>query len=307
MVLGATKGKKNLRLIEHETKKEYTVKEFLRYLNTNHPKLKKIESTLHGTFESTKYGSGFNFNEIREYQIGDDLRHISWSATARTNTLQTKEYFAEKELNSVFLIDISTSMFCGKKAETFLNLCAFLLSLAATFSEKIGGLFFSDNIKYHFQMSSAASQSNIVFQSLLNYYLSLSENLNPEPASTNLSKALDFSKRYFIKKGLIFIVSDFINISNWEKIFYEYSKKQNIHSFQIYDQVDFMIPKSGYACLIDPETKEQFFVNTDNEIVQESYKGVMANKQTNLINFLKSALISHMVIEHSDFEHIKVN
>ena len=82
---------KNSSLPKNFYKEHYSLKEFLRQIDLNHEKLKKINGLLHGNFQSAQYGVGYNFNEIREYKMGDDLRHISWSATAKTNTLQTKE------------------------------------------------------------------------------------------------------------------------------------------------------------------------------------------------------------------------
>ena len=193
---------------------QYSLQEFLRQIDPNKAKLKKIEAILHGAYQSTKSGPGFDFNEIREYKMGDDLRHISWNATAKTGTLQVKEYFTEKEMRSYFLIDISNSMFCGNKMESFVQLVAFLLNFATSFSEKIGGVFFSNDIKYHFPMMSSSTQANIMFQTFLNLINNLSSKITPF-TNTDIYKAIEFTKRYFNKKCLIFLISDFINISHW--------------------------------------------------------------------------------------------
>ena len=99
----------------------------------------------------------------------------------------------------------------------------------------------------------------------------------------------------------IIIISDFINLANWEKSVYQISQNQNIYSFQIYDPIDFNLPKSGYVTIIDPETKERCIVNTDNKIIKESYNKEMTKKQEDLTNFLKSIGIHHLVIEKADF------
>ena len=195
---------KNLNLTEHETKRQYNLKDFLKQIDLSKAKFKKIKGLLHGAFQSNRTGSGFNFNEIREYKIGDDLRHISWSATAKTNNLQTKEYFTEKEIRSYFLIDISYSMFCGNKAELFINLLAFLLNLTSNFSEKIGGLFFTDDIRYNFPLSYAHSQANIMFQTVIDFFNNIGnqqKSINTNVQHTNILKALEFTKKYFTKNG----------------------------------------------------------------------------------------------------------
>ena len=282
----------------------YTLRDFLRQIDLNNPKLKKIEAMLYGNFQSSKIGTGFDFNEIREYKIGDDLRHISWSATAKTGTLHTREYFAEKEVNSFFLIDISNSMFCGNKSESFIQLLAFLLNIVCNFSEKIGGVFFSDEIKYHFPLGQPRIQSNIMFQTLIGFYNNLVTLVKEETdkvKTTNLFKALEFTKRYFVKKGMIFIISDFINLTSWEKLIFETGQKQNIYSFQIYDPIDFNLPKTGYITIIDPETKELCTVNTDSKIIQETYYKFMIQNEEKLKRFLKSIGVNHMIIEKNDF------
>ncbi len=284
--------------------KSCNLKDFIKQINLNKDKLKKFEALLHGAFQSSKFGSGFDFNEIREYKIGDDLRHISWNATAKTGTLQTKEYFTEKEIYSYFLIDISNSMFCGNKPEPFIKLFAFLLNMIVNFSEKVGGVFFSDEIKYIFPLSGASSQTNLMFEALLNVLDSLSTQ-NKEKSTlrtvTNFSSALDFAKRIFLKKGMIFVISDFINISNWEKLIFETSQKQNIYLFQIYDPLDFSLPQKGYIALIDPETKQRCTVNTDSKIIQENYHNLMLEKQKRLKMFFESIGTHHLIIEKNDF------
>ena len=118
---------------------------------------------------------------------------------------------------------------------------------------------------------------------------------------TNFSSALSFAKRSFLKKGLIFIISDFINISNWEKSFFETSQKQNIYLFQIYDPLDSSLPQKGYITLIDPETKQRCTVNTDSKIIQENYHNLMLEKQKRLKMFFESIGTHHLQIEKKDF------
>ncbi len=290
---------KNLNLTEKNA--SYSIKEFVRQININNPKLKRIEAILHGNFQSMQAGSGLDFNEIREYKMGDDLRRISWNATAKTNSLQTKEYFGEKEIRSYFLVDISNSMFCGNKPECLIQLFVFLLNLSIGFSEKVGGVFFTSEIKFHFPPREATSQANIIFQTYLNFFNNLKDKLSTATTITNISGALDFTKRYFPKKGIVFLISDFINFTNWEKQMFETSHFQSIYSFQISDLLDIKLPKSGYVTIIDPETNEKCTVNTDSKIVQETYINTMNQNQTKLVAFLSSLGVNHIVIEKSDF------
>lgn len=293
-------SQKNLNLTKEYIKSTSTLKDFFRLIDPNKAKLKKIEALLHGSFKSSFVGPGFDFNEIREYRMGDDLRHIDWNATAKTRTLQVKEYFSEREIRSYFLIDISNSMFCGNKLEPFIKLVSFLLTISCTFSERIGGVLFSNEIKYYFPLKEANFQANVIFKTLY----SLIENWNTKIlpfTNTDIVKALEFTKRNFLKKGVIFLISDFINLSNWQKFAYELSLKQNIYSFQVFDLVDFNLPKGGYIPLIDPETNQRSFVNTDSKLVQQKYYYLMKEKQDNLNHFLKTISVSHFVIDKNDF------
>lgn len=293
---------KNLALTEHETKRQCSLKEFIRQIDLNKSKLKKIESLLAGPFQSTKIGTGFDFNEIREYKMGDDLRHISWSTTAKTGTLHTKEYFAEKEITSYFLIDISNSMLCGNKLDPFVQLFAFLLNLSSRLSEKIGGVFFSHDINYIFPIEHANTQANIIFQTFINFIYDINKKVSIPSTYTNLYKALEFTQKHFHKKGFVYLISDFVNLANWEKSIFQTSQKQNIYSFQIYDPIDFQLPKNGYVTIIDPETNQRCIVNTDNKLTQESYYKTMIQRQEELKSFLKKIGVHHMAIEKSDFE-----
>lgn len=286
-----------------ESRKPYSLKEFLRQINSNSSKLKKIEALLHGTFQSKEVSTGLDFNEIREYKIGDDLRHISWKSLAKTGKLHTKEYFAEKEVRTFFLIDISNSMFCGKKLKTLISLSAFLLNLSCTFSEKIGGVFFSSDIKYHFPLSQSYTQADIMFHALINFLNNPSKKniLKVENENTNLSKAFEFTNQSFHKKGMVFIVSDLINLSSWGKMIFDIAKKHNVYFFQIYESLDFSLSSIGYVTLIDPETNKRFFVNTDSKVIKETYLDLMNEKQKKLEEFLRTIEVKHFVIEQGDF------
>lgn len=285
---------------EHEKSKNL-LKDFLRRFDLQKVKLKKIEAELSGYIQSSKSGSGFDFNEIREYKIGDDLRHISWKTIAKTGKLHTKEYYTEKEVRAYFLIDISTSMFCGNKFNTFLNFFVFMLNKASTFCEKIGGVFFSNEIQYYFPFRETHSQANIMLQTFINYYHKLKDKTETKPVRTNLAQAINFTKQYFRRKGIVFLISDFTNLKDWEKSFFEISQKQNIFSFQIHDPIDFELHKIGYITLIDPETKQRFVVNTDSKRLHMAYKAYTKEKQKLLNNFLSTIGAKHIVIEQKDF------
>lgn len=282
-------------------KEQYSLKDFVKHLDLNKPKLKKIEYLLHGLYQSLRKGEGFDFNEVREYIIGDDLRHISWSTTAKTGTLHTKEYFGEKEIRTFFILDISNSVFCGNKLETTTNLLAFLLHIACNFSEKIGGLFFSEDIKYNFPFVESNIQANIIFKTFLNMTSKIKEKIIKHPTMTNMSLALDFTKRYFQKKGLLFLISDFISIKNWEKSVYLTSEHQNIYTFQVYDETDIKLPKSGIVKIVDPETYEEITVNTDSKLIRDTYNKLALKKIENISNFLKGIEVHHITVDKSDF------
>ena len=292
---------KSFNLTEAGNINDYSLKDFIRLLNFS-PKLKKIESLLSGRFSSAQTGSGYDFNEIREYKIGDDLRHISWNATAKTGILHTKEYYAEKEIKTYFLVDISNSMLCGNKLSPLIQLFAFLLNVSCSFSEKIGGLFFSDDIKYNFPIAQSSSQANIMFQSFLNVKENFKDKITDFPCTTNLGKALELTKKHFCKKGLIVLISDFIGLTNWEKSIYSATVNQNIYSFQIYDPVDYELPKSGYVAVVDPETHSTCFVNTDSNSIRKAYNNKMNKRQEELEIFLKKLGVIHSKIEKSDFD-----
>lgn len=295
-------SQKNLSSADKSFSKNYSLKDFIRQINLHNPKLKKIEALLHGRFESINKGDGFNFNEIREYKLGDDLRNISWTTTAKTGILHIKEYLSEKEIKTYFIADISNSMFCGNKLNIFIQLFAFLLNTSLVFSEKIGGLFFSRDVRYFFPLMHSANQANIIFQTLLNHIDNKLTSQSNQPELTNISGALDFSKRYFRKKGLIILISDFINLNKWEKTLYEMTQKYNIYSFQVYDKVDYFLPRSGYVSIIDPETQNRLIVNTDNELIQKAYENEMKTRNESLKLFLNNLNIHHAIIGNEYFE-----
>ena len=150
-------------------------------------------------------------------------------------------------------------------------------------------------------MRHANTHANIMFSTLINFLNTFPEKITIAPSYTNLSKALEFTSKYFNKVGIIFIISDFIGLSNWEKNIYKVSQKHNIFSFQIYDPLDFTLVKAGYLSIIDPETNKRVIVNTDSKLVQEAYVNLMREKQEQLNIFLKKIGAKHFLIEKGDF------
>ncbi len=286
------------------SQEKYSLRDFLRNIDLNSKNFKKIESAISGHFKSTLSGPGFDFNEIREYKPGDDLRHISWSNTAKTGRLHSKEFFSEREFQSVFLIDISNSMFCGNKFNTFIKTVAGVLKIASSFSDKLGSVFFSDDIKYHFPLLNSKSQMNIIFESLVDYYFNLDSKVSNLRQNTNIFNALEFSKQYFSKKSIIFIISDFINLYNFEKILFETASKQNVYLFQMYDELDYKLPNLGYVNIIDPETKEYCTVNTDSKLIQKEYFKLMSSNNDKLSNLFKLSGAKHFLINEGYFRTI---
>lgn len=294
---------KNLDLNNPAKTTVYTLKDFLRGITLNPEKFKSIESALSGILKSKNSGTGFDFHEIREYIPGDDLRHISWTTTARTGNLHTKEYYPEKETYSYFLLDVSNSMLCGNKLKTLLNTFAFLLNLASVFSEKIGGIFFADEIKYSFPFSASSTQANLMFDTLIKSVDSSSNKNSETPYlnGTDFSKPLDFVKRYFSRKGFLFIISDLLFSSSFEEKIFEATQKQNVYFFQIYDPIDFNLPPSGYVTFIDPENNQRFTVNTDNNLIRGNYNSYMLDNQKRIGSFMRTIGAHHLTIEKGDY------
>ncbi|MDR1126668.1 MAG: DUF58 domain-containing protein [Treponema sp.] len=230
------------------------------------------EELLAGDFTSVFRGQGIEADEVRRYQIGDDVRSIDWNVSARFATPYVKMYREERELSVYLCLDCSASMMCGSLMSRFeqATLTAALIAFSAERSgERLGAVFFDKGISQFF---SARKGKRNTF-TMINEALNIAENSASSsfrrfgtekraPAGSNLKDALACLGRILKRHTLIFVISDFFCV-NWEQEMGKLCQKHDVIAVRITDPLDLSLFNVGLIAMEDPETGVRFHAPTN--------------------------------------------
>ena len=216
---------------------------------------KKINTMFSGEYRSAFKGYGLSFDSVREYIPGDDVRSIDWNVSARMNHLYIKEYIEERELSIVLIVDVSASTLFGSgrsKRDVVLEFVTFMLHLAQMNNDRISVILFSDRIEKYLKPRKGRKFVLKVLDEILM--------IRPSGRGTDLPAALDFFQQVTRKRGIVFVVSDFLSGSHDEvmlkmKIL---ARRHDIIPVQVSDPMEKNMKVSGLVEFIDLETGENF-------------------------------------------------
>lgn len=224
---------------------------------------KKVNSRFAGQYRSAFKGNGIQFENVREYQYGDEVKTIDWNVSARMNHLYVKQYMEERELNIVLMIDISGSMEYGggkKKSDILLEVTAVLLFLAQYNNDSISVLLFSDKVEYFFKPKKGRKYVLKVLNDIMT--------LKPESRKTDISQAIDYCSNILKKKSVIFVLSDFID-DNYGIKLKRLRRKHDVIPVKISDPTEKKFRFFGLTQFTDMETGESFYSTKSSEMTDE--------------------------------------
>ena len=225
-----------------------------------------VSEALAGSYHSAFKGQGIDFEEVREYQPGDEVRSIDWNVTAKMGLPFVKQYREERELTIVLAIDISDSGTWGSgdrtKREKLAELGALLAFSANKNGDKVGLLLFSDQVEKYLPPAKGQKHVLRVLREIL-FHQNLSK-------KTDLNEGLRFVNRVMRRRAVVFLLSDFIipeydskEESVQELFLKELSTTRSKHDLvccQVFDKIEIEIPRVGRVCFEDAETGE---IHTD--------------------------------------------
>jgi len=220
-----------------------------------------------GEYHSAFKGRGMSFSEVRSYQYGDDVRMIDWNVTARTGEPYVKIFEEERELTVMLLIDMSQSSFFGTatqmKHEILTEICAVLAFSAINNNDKVGVLFFSDQVEKFMPPKKGRQHILRIIRELLDF--------QPKGNGTNIGAALEYFNNAIKKRSVCFMLSDFLG-SGYEAPLRVAAKKHDIIGLQIVDPREAALPNVGLMRVTDPETGELAWLDTASAKVRQSYE-----------------------------------
>jgi uncharacterized protein (DUF58 family) len=237
-------------------------------------KVKRIEITTRGVvndvfsgeYHSVFKGRGMEFSEVREYQIGDDIRTIDWNVTARQGHPFVKVFEEERELTVMLLVDVSSSGEFGTvrqmKGEIAAEICALLAFSAIKNNDKVGLIIFSDQIEKFVPPKKGKSHVLRVIREILYH--------EPKGAKTDIAAALQFLSSITRRRSVVFLVSDFLS-ADYEKALQIANKRHDIVAITITDPREMDMPNVGFIELEDAETGEIVLLDTSSSDVRSEF------------------------------------
>lgn len=252
---------------------------------------KAVNDSLAGEYESVFKGRGMEFEEVRQYQIGDEIRSIDWNVTAKTGEPYVKLFVEERELTVIFMVDLSASGAFGSiskvKNEVAAEICALLAFSAVKNNDKVGLLVFTDHVEMFIPPAKGTTHVLRIVRELLNF--------QPEQTATDIKAAIEYLGRVIQKKSVVFLVSDFWG-ENFEKPMRILAKKHDLIAISITDPREVKMPKVGLIELVDAETGQQVIIDTSNALFRKEFTRLGQSRQDGLLRLFRSMNVDHVEI-----------
>ncbi len=248
-----------------------------------------VDQHLSGAYHSVFKGQGIEFDEVREYFPGDDVRSIDWNVTARMGHPYIKHFQEERELTVMFLVDISGSQCFGSttrsKAETAAEITCLMALSAIKNQDNIGLIMFSDRI----EKCIPPRKGRTAAMRLVREVLAAEETTN----GTDIAGALRFLNKVQKRKSVIFLISDFLD-KDYEKEMRVVARHHDVICCPISDPREIDLPNVGLIELEDAETGELVLVDTSSSKLRSQFHQTAKEKQENLLTMFRKNKIDHI-------------
>jgi uncharacterized protein (DUF58 family) len=223
--------------------------------------IRRLDGRLQGDYRTLFRGTGIDFLDLREYEPGDDLRHIDWNVTARMDTPYVREYVEDREVTAWLLLDRSASMGFGpvdrQKHLVVTEVAGTIAQLLARGGNRIGAILFDNAIERTIPPGHGRNQ-------VLRIMSLLMQPPKPPTGQTDLGVLLRAALGVARRRSMVVIVSDFISEPGWEKPLALLARRHDVVALQVTDPREFELPSVGMIYVEDAETGEQIFVDTDD-------------------------------------------
>ena len=249
-----------------------------------------------GEYHSAFKGRGMAFSEVREYNYGDDMRDIDWNVTARYNKPYVKVFEEERELTVMLLIDVSESLSFGTstmiKRNMLAEIAATLAFSAIQNNDKIGVIFFSDKIEKFVPPKKGRKHILYIIREILSF--------KPENNKTDIRMALRYLTNAIKKRCTAFLLSDFIDSSDYKQALKIANRKHDLVSIQVYDRLSTELKPVGLMKVLDPETGVEKWVDTSSKKVRDIYRTWWIDQQTEMNMAFKQSNVDSISVSTDD-------
>ncbi len=251
-----------------------------------------VNETMAGRYESVFKGRGIEFEEVREYQPGDEVRAIDWNVTARTGRAYIKRFVEERELTVMLLVDLSRSMAFGSarelKQRIATELCAVLAFSAIKNHDKVGLILFTDRIERFIPPKKGTRHVLRVIREVLSF--------TPQGTGTDLVAALEYLNRVIKRKTVAFLISDFW-CADSRSTLAATNRRHDVIAVHMVDPREAELPDVGWVALEDAESKNgDCILDSSRDSVRAAYSRRYAQHQRKVASMLRAAGIDAVEI-----------
>lgn len=242
-----------------------------------------------GQYVSAFKGRGMEFAEVREYQIGDDIRTIDWNVSARFGQPYVKVFQEERELTVMLVLDLSGSQLFGTrkafKREVLAEVAGMLAFLAIRTNDKVGAILFSSGVEKYIPPKKGASHVWQLIRDIFTY--------EPQDLSTDVVSVLTYLNRVAKRHCIVFFISDCMD-RGFEKPLNLTARKHDLTVIRISDPAEEELPKVGRITLRDPETGATALINTRQKRLRDTWRANRAAHTAYLNDLFKRAGVDHV-------------
>ena len=221
--------------------------------------VRRLDGRLQGDYRTVLRGHGTDFRDVREYEVGDDVRHIDWNVTARMDEMFVRQYTEDRELTAWLLLDHSPSMGFGPvhrtKEHVLCEVAATTAQLLVRGGNRIGAVVYDDDSVRTIPPRQGRKQVLVILEALL-------RPMSARGRVTDLRTLLDRASRVIRRRSLIVLISDFISEPGWERSLLQLTERHEVVAIRLVDPREFELPDAGLIWVQDPETGEQLLVDS---------------------------------------------
>jgi len=249
--------------------------------------VRRLDGRVQGDYRTLFRGSGLDFTDLREYEAGDDLRHIDWNVTARMDIPYVREYVEDREVTAWLLLDRSASMGFGpvdrQKSLVTTEVATTIAHLLARSGNRVGAVLLDAGLQT-IPPGQGRNQVLRVTRALLEPPREPADH-----ATTDLSVLLHAALGLARRRSLLVLVSDFISQPGWERPLSLLARRHDVVAIQVVDPRETELPSVGMVYVEDAETGEQIFVDTSDPAFRERLRAAADARQEELVALARGA------------------
>jgi uncharacterized protein (DUF58 family) len=254
-----------------------------------------VETVFAGNYHSIFKGRGMNFEDVREYQPGDEIRAIDWNVTARLGNAFVKKFTEERELTVMLIVDVSASGNFGSTTQSKRELAAEVACLLAFSAirnnDKVGLLLFTDRVELFIPPKKGRSHTLRLIREILFF--------EPAGRGTDPALALNYLNRIVTRRAVVFFVSDF-QTPDFSHTLAVSARRHDFVAIRIQDERETVLPNVGIITLEDAETGEQIEINTADRGTRTRFSDLIDEKGRELARTLRRNNIDAITLRTSE-------